>query len=78
MKRVLILQRKQSHHITLNAIIAHKSQYYRVNITRYRIYKVIFGAKARRTINQSKRKFWKNYVLNLNMHTPINKVWNTI
>ena len=34
----------------------------------------IARAKARRTINQSKRKSWKNYV----MHIPINKVWNAI
>ena len=38
----------------------------------------IARAKARRTINQSKRKSWKNYVSNLNMHIPINKVWNAI
>ena len=34
--------------------------------------------KALRTINQCKRKFWKNYVSNLNVPTPINKLWNTI
>ena len=38
----------------------------------------MFWAKARRTINQSKRKFWKNSVSNLTMPTPINKHWNTI
>ena len=38
----------------------------------------IARAKARRTINQSKRKSWKNFVSNLNMHIPINKVWNAI
>ena len=41
-----------------------------VNVNNFRIAR----AKARRTINQCKRKSWKN----LNMHTPINKVWNTI
>ena len=38
-----------------------------VNINNFRIAR----AKARRTINQSKRKSWKNYVSNLNMHTRL-------
>ena len=38
----------------------------------------IAQAKARRTINQSNRKSLKNYVSNLNIYTPINKVWNKI
>ena len=42
-----------------------------VNLNNFRIAR----AKARRTINQSKRK---DYVSNLNIHTPINKVWNAI
>ena len=45
-----------------------------VNLNNFRIAR----AKARRTINQSKRKSWKDNVSNLNMHTPINKVWNAI
>ena len=46
-----------------------------VNLNNFRIAQ----AKARRTVNQSKRKSWKNYVSNINMHTPIlNKVWNII
>ena len=46
-----------------------------VNLNNFRI----SGAKAHRTRNQSKRKSWKNYVSNLNMHASIKKkVWNTI
>jgi hypothetical protein len=45
-----------------------------LNLNDFRIYRT----KARRTINSSKRKSWKTYVSNLNSHTPINKVWNTI
>ena len=41
-----------------------------VNLNNFRIAR----AKARRTINQSKLKPWKDYVSNLNMHTLINKV----
>ena len=35
-------------------------------------------AKVRRTINQSKRRPLKNYVSNLNIHTPIIKICNTL
>ena len=45
-----------------------------LNLDNFRIYR----AKARRTINLSKRKSWKTFVSNLNSHTPINKVWNAI
>ena len=44
------------------------------NLDNFRILK----AKARRTIKQSKRESWKNFVSKLNSHTPMNKVWNTI
>ena len=45
-----------------------------VNLNTFRIART----KARRTINQRKRKSWKNYVSNLNTHSLINKVWTAI
>ena len=44
------------------------------NLNTYRV----FRAKARRTINSSKRKSWRNYVSNLNYKTAIKKVWNMV
>ena len=45
-----------------------------VNLNNFRISR----DKARRTINQSKRKSWKNFVSNLSSYITINKVWNEI
>ena len=42
------------------------------NFNNYRI----FRAKARRTIKESKKKSWKQYVSKLNYRTSITKVWN--
>ena len=36
----------------------------------------VFRAKARRTINISKRKSWRYYVSKINHKTPIKKVWD--
>ena len=38
----------------------------------------VFRAKARRTIRESKRKFWKQYVSRLNSRTSIKKVWDMV
>ena len=38
----------------------------------------IFRAKARRTIRESKRKSWKQYVSRLNSRTSIKKVWDMV
>ena len=38
----------------------------------------IFRAKARRTIRESKRKSWKQYVFRLNSRTSIKKVWGMV
>ncbi|MCU7801126.1 MAG: hypothetical protein KZQ70_13560, partial [gamma proteobacterium symbiont of Lucinoma myriamae] len=38
----------------------------------------IFRAKARRTIKESKRKSWKQYVSKLNSRSSIKKVWNMV
>ena len=45
-----------------------------VNLNNFRI----FRAKARRIINQSKRKSWKDFVSTLSSHSPMIKVWNAI
>ena len=39
---------------------------------------VFFRAKARRTIRESKRKSWKQYVSRLNSRTSIKKVWDMV
>ena len=44
------------------------------NLNNYRI----FRAKARRTIKESKKKSWKQYVSKLNSRTSINKVWDMV
>ena len=38
----------------------------------------VFRAKARRTIRESKRKSWKQYVSRLNSRTSIKKVWDMV
>ena len=38
----------------------------------------VFRAKARRTIRDSKRKSWKQYVSKLNSRTSIKKVWDMV
>ena len=38
----------------------------------------IFRAKARRTVRQSKKKSWQNYVSKLNSRTSIKKVWEMV
>ena len=38
----------------------------------------VFRAKARRTIRDSKRKSWKQYVSKLNSQTSIKKVWDMV
>ena len=38
----------------------------------------VFRAKARRTIRESKRKSWKQYVCRLNSRTSIKKVWGMV
>ena len=38
----------------------------------------VFRAKARRTIRESKRKSWKQYVSRLNSRTSIKKVWDIV
>ena len=44
------------------------------NLNNYRI----FRAKARRTIKESKKKSWKQYVSKLNSRTSIKKVWDMV
>ena len=44
------------------------------NVNNYRI----FRAKARRTIKESKKKSWKQYVSKLNSRTSIKKVWDMV
>ena len=44
------------------------------NLENYRV----FRAKARRTIRDSKRKSWKQYVSKLNSRTSIKKVWDMV
>ena len=44
------------------------------NLENYRV----FCAKARRTIRDSKRKSWKQYVSKLNSRTSIKKVWDMV
>ena len=44
------------------------------NLNNYRI----FRAKARRTIKESKKKSWKQYVSKLNSRTSIKKVWGMV
>ena len=45
-----------------------------VNLTNLRVYR----AKARRTINLSKRNCWQSYVSKLNSQTPMKKIWSMI
>lgn len=35
-------------------------------------------ALARRTIKESKKKSWENYVTSINIDTPVKEVWNKI
>ena len=44
------------------------------NLNNYRI----FRAKVRRTIKESKKKSWKQYVSKLNSRTSIKKVWDMV
>ena len=44
------------------------------NLSNYRI----FRAKARRTIKESRKKSWKQYVSKLNSRTSIKKVWDMV
>ena len=44
------------------------------NLDNYRI----FHARARRTIKESKKKSWKQYVSTLNSRTSIKKVWDMV
>ena len=44
------------------------------NLNNYRI----FRAKARRTITESKKNSWKQYVSKLNSRTSINRVWDMV
>ena len=44
------------------------------NLNNYRI----FRAKARRTIKESKKKSWKQYVSKLNSRTSIKEVWDMV
>ena len=44
------------------------------NLNNYRI----FRAKARRTIKESKRTSWRNYVSTLSSRTSIKKVWDAV
>ena len=65
--RKAIQQRKQA----LNRFHKHPN---RQNLDKYKCE----YAKARRTINETKRLSWQNYVSTLNTNTPIKKTWEMI